>query len=71
MRFIFLGTSGLLSSIVLQIIVKNKFIPDIVLIESKHNSKYPNLTRKVCLKNNIKFETLSAVSKSNYFLKKK
>ena len=64
MKFIFLGRRGLLTSIVLKSIAKNKLFPEIVIIEDDNNSIYPNLTEIVCNKYNIKYYLETEVSKS-------
>jgi len=59
MKFIFLGRGGLLTSIVLKELIENQILPTKVIIEDDGKSPYPNLTKKLCIDNNLEHQILS------------
>jgi methionyl-tRNA formyltransferase len=70
-NFIFLGTGGLMSKIVLQKLVENEFIPVHAFILHQPESPYTNLVELVCKKKAIPYSLISSINSEAHVEKMK
>lgn len=61
MKFALMGRGGLLTSIVLEKLVDGGYPPEFVAIE-KTESKYPNLTERICQKHAIPYKIIEKIN---------
>jgi methionyl-tRNA formyltransferase len=62
MKYILSGRGGMLTSIVLDEVVKAGFIPHHVIIEQENNTAYPNLTEIICKQKGIPYRIFNDIN---------